>query len=66
VEDQSAPIPEEMTSKLGGSIKAAWWSLGVIEEWATDVQKDPTRTAKVEKRSSTWFTNLLKSLWMKP
>jgi hypothetical protein len=29
-----------------------------IKEWATDVQKDPTRTAKVEKRSSTWFTNL--------
>jgi len=49
VEDQSAPIPEEMTSKLEGSIKAGWWSLGVIEEWGTDVQKDPTRTAKVEK-----------------
>lgn len=31
-----------------------------IEEWAADVQKDPTRCAKVKKRSNLWFTNLPK------
>jgi hypothetical protein len=36
--------------------------LSGIKEWATDVQKDPTRTAKVEKRLSKWFTNLPKEI----
>ena len=31
-----------------------------IDEWAVDVERDPTRTAKVLKRSSEWFTNLPK------
>ena len=31
-----------------------------IDEWAVDVERDPTRTAKVVKRSSEWLTNLPK------
>jgi len=41
-------------------LRDAFWS--GIEEWATDVRKDPTRTAKVEKRLRTWFGNLPKEI----
>jgi hypothetical protein len=33
-----------------------------IDKWAADVQKNPTRTVTVVKRSEKWFTNLSKDL----